>query len=161
MIQMVKDTTNCIMDRVDAPPETWLLCLQYVCFLLNHTYNAHVNGIPLQHLTGQTMDISPLLCFHFWQHLYFLREGHSFPDSKEGVGRIVGILKHVGPFMTYMVLRDTNKVNYHSKVCPNAEEDKSPRTSSIGGEELDYRLEIGLSDEPDRAAIPLTIKGPF
>lgn len=31
----------------------------------------------------------------------------------------------------------------------------------IGNEELDYRLAIGLSDEPNRAAIPLTIKGSF
>lgn len=32
---------------------------------------------------------------------------------------------------------------------------------NIGNDSLDYRLDVGLSDEPDRAAIPLTIKGPF
>jgi len=31
----------------------------------------------------------------------------------------------------------------------------------IGDEAIDYRLSIGLSDEPNRAAIPLTIKGTF
>lgn len=31
----------------------------------------------------------------------------------------------------------------------------------IGNEALDYKLDVGLSDEPDRAAIPLTIKGAF
>lgn len=31
----------------------------------------------------------------------------------------------------------------------------------LGNEAIDYSLAIGLSDEPDRAAIPLTIKGPF
>ena len=31
----------------------------------------------------------------------------------------------------------------------------------VGNEAIDYRLAIGLSDEPDRASIPLTIKGPF
>jgi AsmA protein len=32
---------------------------------------------------------------------------------------------------------------------------------NIGNDSLDYRLDVGLSDEPDRAAIPLSIKGPF
>lgn len=32
---------------------------------------------------------------------------------------------------------------------------------NIGEEQLDYQLEVGLSDEPDRAAIPLAIKGSF
>ena len=54
-----------VMDRTGAPPETWLLCTQYVCFLMNHTYNKTIGSVPLQALTGTTVDISPLLRFHF------------------------------------------------------------------------------------------------
>jgi hypothetical protein len=32
----IKNWTNRILDRTRAPAETWLLALQYVCFLLNH-----------------------------------------------------------------------------------------------------------------------------
>ena len=31
----------------------------------------------------------------------------------------------------------------------------------IGASELNYLMAIGLSDEPGKAAIPITIKGPF
>jgi hypothetical protein len=51
---------NVLMDRVGAPPNLWLQALQYVCFLLNHTYSDHINGIPLEKLTGQQIDISVL-----------------------------------------------------------------------------------------------------
>jgi hypothetical protein len=36
----------------------WLLCLQYVCFLLNHMYNSTLNGVPFTLLLGVTVDIS-------------------------------------------------------------------------------------------------------
>ena len=68
-IQTIKNTSNRIMDRTGAPAFTWLLCLLYVCYLLNHTYNETVKDVPLNKLTGSTMDISPLL------RVPFLAEG--------------------------------------------------------------------------------------
>jgi uncharacterized membrane protein YhaH (DUF805 family) len=56
--QTIKRAVNRILDRTGAPDYTWWLCLEYVCFLLNHTYNDNIQGIPLQHLTGHTPDIS-------------------------------------------------------------------------------------------------------
>jgi hypothetical protein len=44
--QMVKkNSTNRVMDRTGGPPETLLLCLQYVCFHLNHTYNMTTGNV--------------------------------------------------------------------------------------------------------------------
>jgi hypothetical protein len=34
--QTIKNWTSRILDRTGAPAHTWLLALQYVCFLLNH-----------------------------------------------------------------------------------------------------------------------------
>jgi hypothetical protein len=59
--QTVKMAANRILDRSGAPANTWLLCLQYSCYLLNHTYNTSINMVPLQALLGSTVDISPLL----------------------------------------------------------------------------------------------------
>jgi hypothetical protein len=66
--QTIKNSTNRILDRTGAP-----VCLQYVCYLLNHTYNSTINDIPLTRLTGTTVDISPLLRFHFWEPVYYLK----------------------------------------------------------------------------------------
>ena len=84
------------MDRTGAPPETWLLCLTYVCFLLNHTFNMTTGNVPLTHLTGTTVDISVLLRFYFWQKVYYKAVDSDFPfQSTENVGHIVGFLNIV------------------------------------------------------------------
>ena len=110
--QTVKTAANRIMDRTGAPAHTRLLCLMYVCYLLNHTYNASINGVPLTHLTGVTVDISALLKFHFWQKVYYKAVDTGFPsESKEAMGYIVGISEHCGPTLTWKILTaDTQKV---------------------------------------------------
>jgi hypothetical protein len=69
--QTIKNSTNRVLDHTGAPAHVWLLCLQHVCYLLNHTYNNTINNVPLTRLTGTTIDISPLLCFHFWEPVYY------------------------------------------------------------------------------------------
>jgi hypothetical protein len=124
------------MDRTGAPAHTWLLCLLYVCYLLNHTYNDTIRNVPLNKLTGTTVDISPLLRFHFWQKVYFKREENTFPsESKEGIGYIVGISEHVGPMMTWKVLTtDTLRVLYRSQLRPFDSHDINLRAGSSEGE---------------------------
>ena len=70
-IQQLKQVTNTVMDRHGAPPYTWLLCLMYVAFLLNHTWSNNIKNVPLTALLGVTVDISVMLRFHFWQPVYF------------------------------------------------------------------------------------------
>ena len=136
--QTVKNTANVILDRTGAPPNTWLLCLLYVCFLLNHTFCAAVNGIPMQHLTGQTSDISPLLRFHFWEEVYYKLDDSDFPsESRELKGNIVGIAEHVGHLMTYKVLtQDTNTVIYRSNLRPVLPGTRNKRLDLLSGEDL-------------------------
>jgi len=45
--QTVKTMANTILDWSGAPACTWLLCLLYVSFLLNHTFCASINCVPL------------------------------------------------------------------------------------------------------------------
>ena len=62
--QTIKSVTNTILDRTGSPASLWLLCLMYVCFLLNNTSSKALSGaVPIQVLTGSTNDISPLLQF--------------------------------------------------------------------------------------------------
>ena len=136
-IQTVKTTSNRVMDRTGAPAHTWLLCLLYVCYLLNHTYNESIKGVPLNNLTGSTVDISPLLRFHFWQKVYYKATEDAFPsESKEAVGHIVGISEHVGPMMTWKVLSsDTKKILYRSQIRAHDSTDLNLRAELFGGED--------------------------
>ena len=135
--QTVKTAANRIMDRSGAAPNTWLLCLKYVCYLLNHTYNSTINSVPLQLLTGTTVDISALLRFHFWQKVYFKQVDSGFPSqSTEAVGHIVGISEHCGHALTWKVLHlKTNKVLFRSLVRPFTEDDPNLRADLCGGED--------------------------
>ena len=114
IIQILKNTTNRILDQMNAPDFVWLLCLQYVCFLLNHTFNATLQNVPLTALLGTTVDISVLLRLFFWQKVYYKAVDPGFPsESKEKAGHIVGISEHVGHALTWKILTsDTNKVIY-------------------------------------------------
>ena len=54
--------TNTVMNRSGAPANCWLLCMIYVCYILNHIACGALNGsIPLLVLYGITPDISIML----------------------------------------------------------------------------------------------------
>ena len=135
--QTVKNAANRVMDRTGAPPHTWFLCLTYVCFLLNHTYNVSIGDVPLNRLTGSTVDISVLLKFFFWQKVYYKKVDSGFPsESTEAMGHIVGISEHCGHALTWKILTDdTQKVIYRSLVRPYSADDPNFRAVMSGGEE--------------------------
>ena len=125
------------MDRTGAPAHTWLLCLTYVCFLLNHTYKSSVNSVPLTRLTGSTVDTSVFLRFYFWQKVYYKQVDCDFPsDTQEGLGHIVGISEHCGHALTYkMLTSDTQVIIYRSLVRPFSDDDPNLRADMSGGED--------------------------
>ena len=68
----IKSWTNTVMNRSGAPANCWLLCLIYVCYLLNHIACTALDGnIPLLALTGITPDISIILLFTFYQPVFY------------------------------------------------------------------------------------------
>ena len=63
--QTVKTGTNVLLDRTSALAYTWLLTMLHVYFVLNFTWNATINSIPMNVATGSACNISPLLRFRF------------------------------------------------------------------------------------------------
>jgi hypothetical protein len=63
--QTIKRMTNTLLDCSGSPPFTWLLCLCYACFILNHTVCGTHHDITMTRLTSSTHDISPFLRFHW------------------------------------------------------------------------------------------------
>ena len=94
------------MNRSGAPANSWLLCLIYVCYLLNHIpCTALDHKIPLFALTGITPDISILLLFTFYQPVFYVTYDQNFlSDTKERAGYWVGFGKHCGDAMTHKCL---------------------------------------------------------
>ena len=72
----------------------------------------------MEKLTGSTPDISSLLCFRFYEPVYYKLDDSEFPsESTEKLGYFVGIADSVGHALTFKVLTDdTNKVIYRSRI---------------------------------------------
>ena len=136
-IQQLKMRVNIIMDRTGAPAYAWLLCLLYTCYLLNHSFNATINGIPFTKLKGSTTDSSALLRFHFYEEVYYQVDDSGFPsDSKEAIGHMVGISEHVGHRLTYKVLtKDTKRVIHRSELR-STKSAHNKRLDLLSGEDL-------------------------
>jgi hypothetical protein len=110
----IKANTNRVMNLSDAPADTWLLALMYVCLLLNHLASAALGWkTPMQLLTGQTPDISPFLHFSFYQPVYYHSYTVKFPStSNEEQGWWVGIATHVGDTLKEVLGSDDRTNNY-------------------------------------------------
>ena len=68
----IKRMVERLLDLSDAPPYTWLLALQYVCFIKNHVAQEKLGGrTAIEWVLGFTPDISVLLIFLFWEPVHY------------------------------------------------------------------------------------------
>ena len=80
--QTVKQVTNRLLAYTGADSDCWLLGMQYVSFVFNHCATQSLNfQVPLQALTGQVSDISPILAFAWWEPVYYKVDDSSFPSD--------------------------------------------------------------------------------
>ena len=118
-IQEVKKLSDGIMDKTGTPAKMWLLCLMYVVYLQNHLATESIGWkTPLEVATGQKADVSALLQFRWWEPVYYLADARTYPsESREKLGRWVGVAENQGDALTYLVLDDTSgKVIVRSNV---------------------------------------------
>ena len=72
------------MNRSGAHANCWLLCMIYVCYILNHIACGALNGsIPLLVLYGITPDISIMLLYTFYQPVFYATHDQHFPPESE------------------------------------------------------------------------------
>ena len=100
------------MNSSSCPLSTWLLCLQYVCVILNHMSSPALHDLsPLQAQAGQTPDISFLLHFSFWEPVYYKVNPNepfsNFPStSNEEKGYWLGFSVNVVNKVTWKILTE-------------------------------------------------------
>jgi hypothetical protein len=136
-IQELKRMLNTILDRTGAPPDTWLLCLLYITYLLNRLSVESLGGkSPIEAAYNQKPDVSPLLAFWWYQPVYYQHYEKGFPSqSKEKLGRWVGVAENKGDLMTFWIMDEqTRHVVARSNVRPVSVEDPNNRLASVGGE---------------------------
>ena len=82
----IESWTYTVMNRSGAPANCWLLCLTYVCYLLNHIACTPLDGkIPLLVLSGITPDISIILLFTFYQPVFYATYDQNFPSESDRI----------------------------------------------------------------------------
>ena len=80
----IKSWPNTVMNRSGAPANSWLLCMIYVCYILNHIACGALNGsIPLLVLYGISPDISIVLLYTFYQPVFYATHDQHFPSESE------------------------------------------------------------------------------
>ena len=95
--QSVNYLTNTIIDCMGDHSYMWFLALIYVCFILNHTNAAGINGTPIANYTVSTSEIIPLLRFCYWKPVYYMVDDSDLPShSTEKCGCWFGKYGHVG-----------------------------------------------------------------
>ena len=83
--------------------------MTYAAFVLNHTIDLNLAGgtmTPYTMATFPVTDIRLMLCFHFWEPVYFLlneKEQHIPSMTKECCSHFVGIAEHIGHRMTFLI----------------------------------------------------------
>ena len=138
---LAKRYTNTVMNTSGCPAFCWLLCLQYICVVLNHLASPTLQGIcPVQALEGTTPDISFLLHFSFYEPVYY-RIDSSEPDlnfpssSNEKKGYWVGFADNQGDSLTWRILtEDTQKIIIRSGVRSALRTTTNQRLASPSGE---------------------------
>ena len=138
---LAKRYTKTVMNTSGCPACCWLLCLQYICVVLNHLASPTLQGIcPVQALEGTTPDISFLLHFSFYEPIYY-RIDSSEPDlnfpssSNENKGYWVGFADNQGDSLTWRILtEDTQKIIIRSGVRSALRTTTNQRLASSSGE---------------------------
>ena len=126
------------MNRTRAPAYCWLLTLQYVCYILNHISTGSLGGqVPLQVFYGVTPDISIMLLYTFYQHIFYATHDQHFPsDREERAGYWVGFAEHCGDSLTHKVLdAETLKIIHRSALRPRTIKNPNKRLVDDGREE--------------------------
>ena len=158
---LAKRYTNTVMITSGCPACCWLLCLQYICVVLNHLASPTLQGIcPVQALEGTTPDISFRLHFSFYEPVYY-RIDSSEPDlnfpssSNEKKGYWVGFADNQGDSLTWRILtEDTQKIIIRSGVRSALRTTTNQRLASPSGEGTTLPFPIPYSQQSQNS-LPL------
>ena len=71
---------------------------------------------PTEIAFGETPDISNLIQFRWYDLLYYYEPTNEYPDSKEKLGRFIGIAPTSGDIMTYHIYNEETEKVYRRNI---------------------------------------------
>ena len=129
------------MNTSGCPACCWLICLEYICVVLNHWASPTLQGLcPVQALEGTTPNFNFLLHFSCYEPVYYRIDSseldlNSPSSSNEKKGYWVGFADNQGDCLTWMILTDdTQKIIIRSGVRSALRTTTNQRLASPSGE---------------------------
>jgi hypothetical protein len=109
------------MLRSGCPKRFWDDCIIREAYVRSHT-SLDIYGlegqVPESKIKGETVDISTIAEYAWYEWVKFRDTATKFPVSKIQLGRDLGAAIDVGPAMTRKVLKQNGSVMYRSSVRP-------------------------------------------
>ena len=84
--------------------------MRWVCETMQRTHlrtNRVDGGVPLEKVTGETVDISNYLEFGFYDRVWY-RDNAGLGEQK--IGRWLGVTTYIESIMTYQILQSNGEV---------------------------------------------------
>ncbi|MEO6564809.1 MAG: hypothetical protein ABIO63_02135, partial [Casimicrobiaceae bacterium] len=141
VIQEIRRKWLRTMVRKKVPRRFWDYGAKWTCEVMQRTHtrlNQLDSGVPLEAITGETIDISEYLDFGFYDWIWY-HENAGLGEKK--LGRWLGIPKRIGSTMTYYVLTTNCQVICRTTVqrVTNIER----QTEEVKSSMMDFDAEIG------------------
>jgi hypothetical protein len=109
------------MLRYGCPKRCWDDCIIREAYVRSHT-SLDIYGIegqvPEIKIKGETVDISTIAEYDWYEWVKFRDTAAKFPVSKIQLGRDLGAAIDIGPAMTRKILKQNGSVMYRSSVRP-------------------------------------------
>jgi hypothetical protein len=151
------------MMRSGCPKLLWDDCIISEAYVISHT-SLDIFGlksqVPESKVKGETVDISTIVEYAWYEWVKFRDTAAKFPVSKIQLGRYLGSAIDIGPAMARKILKNNVSVMYRTLVRPlNPDEIQSP-TEKKEREDIDIAIKkkFGASmdksdfkDDPDYA----------
>jgi hypothetical protein len=145
-----------VMFKKRVPKVFWDYGMRWVCETMSRTHlRAHRidSGVPLQGITGDTVDISNYLEFGFYDRVWYQgNAGMAEPKP----GRWLGVSNHIGSIMTYYILQENGQVVARSTVWSptNLEMETDDVKAIFKAYDIEMVRRLGASDFPNEGDKP-------
>ena len=106
-VRWLKQHSQIVMNKTGAPPSVWTDCATWIADIHNIVADESLgNRTPYEKRHGTTPDISAYMLFTFWEKILYHDTEQTYPESKELPGRFLGVAKHSGDALTFVILND-------------------------------------------------------
>ena len=145
-----------VMFKKRVPKVYWDYGMRWVCETMSRTHlraNRVDGGVPLQGITGDTIDISNYLEFGFYDRVWY-RDNAGLGEIH--TGRWLGVSANIGSIMTYYVLQKNGQVVARSTVWnpTNLEMQTDDVKETFKAYDIELARRVGVDDFPTEGDKP-------